>query len=149
MSRRSDASSFLKTVGTFVIVGPLTGTAVIWAFLLVPMAVTGVDGQPLTEIMIGLPGALLLSLVLGYLFGAVPAAITGMIALVFSYAFTSRWLWAIFCALAGFVVTVAGYVLLGMGMTDTLPLGAVGAVAGAVCALVVRKGRPAPKKAVA
>lgn len=116
-------------VGTFVLIGPYVGGLLVWSLL----ALSGFGGfadrievvDVLTWPFAGL---------LGYPFGAFPAAITGAACGFLSRVIRSRIIWIGLAVAVGILVTV---VVLGWALMFVLA-GAVAALASAIVALQVR-----------
>ncbi len=91
------AGSFWKTVGAFVVIGPYVGGLIAGS----QMIASGFGGFAET----GLQGWFSLPLValLGYPFGALPAAITGAVSAFLSGHIGSRLVWVLLSTVTGFV----------------------------------------------
>ena len=139
---------FLRTVATFALLGPLVGVGVIWIGLVGLVIFSGDDAWyssgSLLGYLMGVPGAVLLSLVFGYLFGILPAAATGVICHLFARTIRSNALWLIACAAVGCTSGIAALATIDNGWSDWLSLGLFavpGSVAATVCAYRLRRSR--------
>ena len=116
-------------VGTFVLIGPYVGGLLVWSYLAVQGFGGLVDGIGVVDVLTW-PFAGLL----GYPFGALPAALTGAACGFLSGLIPSRIAWVGLSVVLGILATV---IVLGWSLMFTLT-GAVAALASAVVALKVR-----------
>ena len=126
---RAPQGSVWAVVGAFVLIGPYVGGLVVWSILAVDSF--GGLAAPLTiKDVLGFPFAGLI----GYPFGAIPAAVTGLIGGALSASIRSKSLWIALVTASGGLVS--GMVL-GWSLLFTLP-GAIAAFAAGLVALQVR-----------
>lgn len=146
MRESSVTTQFLRTVGMFAFVGPFAGTVTVWALLLIAFYST--PGSNLREPWgVGtIGGFAILSLLVGYVLGVIPAAITGGLCHFFARAIRSDIGWTVACGLVGGMMT--GALILGIqgGLPDWEAAGLLmallpGLVAAAVCGWRLRRRR--------
>ena len=148
MRRSSVTDQFLRTVGTFALLGPLVGVGVVWIGLIGLITLAGYDtrgsGVSLSDYLTGVPAAILLTLIAGYVVGILPAAATGIICHLFARSVHSDALWLVASAAVGAASGVAAAAIASGGGPDRFSLGLLaipGAVAAAACALKLRRER--------
>lgn len=146
MKETSVTTQFLRTVGIFAFVGPLVGTVTVWALLLI--AFYSGSGSNLREPWgVGTVGGFaILSLLVGYVLGIIPAAITGSICHFFARTIRSDIGWTVACGLVGGIMT--GGLILSIhgrppewGVSGLLIGPLPGIVAAAVCGWSFRQRR--------
>tara|TARA_R110002051_G_scaffold94311_2_gene164192 strand:+ start:118 stop:489 length:372 start_codon:yes stop_codon:yes gene_type:complete len=116
-------------VGAFVLLGPYVGGLVVWLMLAVDSF--GGLARPLTiKDVLGFPFAGLI----GYPFGAIPAAVTGLIGGALSASIRSKPLWIVLVTALGGLVSG---MILGWSLLFMLP-GVIGAFVAGLLALQVR-----------
>ena len=143
MGDRSVTGQFVGTVGVFSLLGPLVGTGVAWIGLAwVLVTASSNVGASFAEYVPDLPFAMLLSVVIGYVVGVVPAAVTGVVCHLFARSIQPTWLWVCACTLIG--ALCGGMAPLVLGLVDlwtSLTFGVCGAAGGAACAWKLRHDR--------
>ena len=149
MGRSSVTEEFIRNVGTFAVLGPAAGVGAIWVFLIAIMASTGDDGAwdragSLPLYLAQLVGAVLLTLVVGYVIGIIPAVVTGIICHLFARSIRSHLAWIGLSAAVGAASGAVAAAVLLQGWPDGRSLGFLalpGAVAAATCAFKLRRQR--------
>jgi hypothetical protein len=127
---RAPRGSIWVVVGAFVLIGPYVGGLVVWTMLAVE-SFGGLTGPLTVKDVLGFPFAGLI----GYPFGAVPAAVTGIIGGVLSSSIRPKPVWIVVVTVVG---AVASGLILGWALLFTLP----GAIAAFVAGLVALRVRP-------
>lgn len=144
----------LRLIGTFALVGPVVGTAVVIG--LGTLALMWDRGGGGVSFVSMITGALLfgvLALGFGLMLGVLPATLTGLLCLAVSRQASSTRVWLVLSGLIGGVVTFAftaflyeANALSGHSLMETLTLSIVFAVVGAIaalaCAAICNKWRP-------
>ncbi len=140
MDRSSVTEQFVRTVGTFALIGPPVGAMVMWIWLIAPAVAAGVSaetGWSLINLLGSTLGSVLLSLIVGYVLGVVPATITGVICHFFAQAVRGDAAWVVACMVTGAVVGA----WLGLMFIQSMELGLPGAVAAMACSVSLRHRR--------
>ena len=136
---------FLRIIGRFTFVGPLVGTALVWLFLLGPLLVSSFIQNGIDESVLGFVGsavgAVLVSILVGYAVGGVPALMTGVVCSAFARGMKFDWLWIGACAASGFAITFAGCSIFSLDLETASQIGAIGAAAAVACAFLLRRDR--------
>jgi hypothetical protein len=145
MGRSSVTGQFTRTVGAFALIGPPVGTAFVWVWIFfpVPAAVGGGHTIPSLIAFLGsLAGSALATLIVGYVLGVVPAAMTGLVCHFFAQAVRSDTLWVTLCGLTGAIAGALSALILTRTLAlDMAILAVPGAMAASACALKLRRSR--------
>lgn len=142
MAGRSVTQQFVGTVGVFSLLGPLAGTVAAWIALVVATLADGSGGgwsfltNP-TDIV----AFAILSLVVGYVLGVIPAAVTGAICHLFARHIRPTAGWIAACSGVGAMCAFCGPLVTGNAEYAGMMFGIIGAVAAAVCAFALRHAR--------
>jgi hypothetical protein len=145
MGRLSVTEQFTRTVGTFALIGPPVGAAVMWSWILFPALAKGFAANPDLSLMAflgSLAGSALAALIIGYGWGVIPAAATGVVCHFFAKAIRSDALWVTLCGFTGAAAgALTGFIFTQSMALDIAILGVPGATAATACALKLRRSR--------
>lgn len=134
----SASQRFARTLGTFVLLGPLLGGLSQSIFILFETNWTSSTG-PWWGHLPGLLGFVLLAVFFGFVLGILPAAITGMLCHLFAKKIERDGLWVFACASLGGSVSALAWVAWQNDFSASLAIS--GAMAAAGCALKLRRER--------
>lgn len=143
MSAPSVRTRLIRTIGIFAALGPLAGVVVVWLILAVAFAIIeSIEPSASSDLLGGLgvlPLFIVLSLGVGYVYGLVPAVLTGAICAWAANHISSFTAWLLAAGLVGFIVTGGAAYLLNPVLVSASILGLVGAAAAVFCAWLVRR----------
>ncbi len=142
MAGRSVTQQFVGTVGVFSLLGPLAGTVAVWIALVIAMLADGSgDSWSFLQSLSDIVAFAILSLVVGYVLGVIPAAVTGALCHLFARNIRSTAGWVAACSGGGAIGGFSGPLVTGNAEHAGLAFGIVGSVAAAVCAFALRHAR--------
>ncbi len=148
MSQSSVTEQFVRTVGTFALLGPLVGVAAMWTGLISDAVLagnfSGGTGGAWVDLISSGIGALLISVPVGYVIGVIPAAVVGAACHFFARAVRTDVLWIALCTATGTLGGVLTTVVMSRGWHDGTSLvlfAATGGVAAAACSFKLRRVR--------
>ena len=143
MSAPSVRARSIRTIGIFAAFGPLAGVVVAWLILIVAFAIIeSIEPSGPSDLLGGLrslPLFIGLSLGVGYVYGLVPAFLTGVVCAFAASHISGFSAWLLAAGLVGFAVTFGSAYLLNPVLVSASVLGLAGAAAAVFCAWLVRR----------